>query len=240
MASPTPGGRTHPRTWEIVETCAFLLEDARLRRESRPDVTHCADTTDRPGHRAAVRRARRRRVAWAGAMRSVVRVRQFFRWANPCSTGARPTARTRLASFWPGVSLWVRVAWKPVTIALRTSLSRPRKPRSARAPRPAARVGQDVVVAGCGDVVGAFGRGGGSPDQAAVFVGEGEEAQQAGRHPRRTLRFSSHHSNGRRGHRGYARAAPLRAALVGSLSPTPVSKSVGPCRRPDRPSETVR
>jgi hypothetical protein len=37
-------------------------------------------------------RARRRRVAWAGSVRSLVRVRQLLRWAKPCSTGARPTA----------------------------------------------------------------------------------------------------------------------------------------------------
>jgi hypothetical protein len=40
-----------------------------------------------------------------------------------------------------------------------------------------AQVGQDVVVAGGGVVVGAAGPGGGYPDQAAPLVGEGEEAQ---------------------------------------------------------------
>lgn len=40
-----------------------------------------------------------------------------------------------------------------------------------------AQVGQDVVVAGGGVVVAAAGPGGGSPDQAAVFVGQGEEVQ---------------------------------------------------------------
>ncbi|MFE6623857.1 hypothetical protein [Streptomyces sp. NPDC057740] len=40
-----------------------------------------------------------------------------------------------------------------------------------------AQVGQDVVVAGGGVVVGAAGPGGGHPEQAAVLVGQGEEAQ---------------------------------------------------------------
>ncbi|EGJ73756.1 hypothetical protein STTU_0968 [Streptomyces sp. Tu6071] len=36
---------------------------------------------------------------------------------------------------------------------------------------------EDVIAAGGGDVVGAAGPGSGDPDQAAVFVGEGEGAQ---------------------------------------------------------------
>ncbi|OBQ54348.1 hypothetical protein A4U61_00650 [Streptomyces sp. H-KF8] len=40
-----------------------------------------------------------------------------------------------------------------------------------------AQVGREAVVAGCGDLVDASGPGGGYPDQAAVFVGEGEEVQ---------------------------------------------------------------
>ena len=40
-----------------------------------------------------------------------------------------------------------------------------------------AQLGQDVVVAGSGDVVGAVGPGGGSPDQAASLVCQSEEVQ---------------------------------------------------------------
>lgn len=40
-----------------------------------------------------------------------------------------------------------------------------------------AQVGQDGVVAGGGVVVGVAGPGGGSPDQAALVVGQGEEGQ---------------------------------------------------------------
>lgn len=42
-----------------------------------------------------------------------------------------------------------------------------------------AQVGQDVIVAGGGVVVGAAGPGGGYPDQATVLVGQGEEVQAA-------------------------------------------------------------
>lgn len=38
----------------------------------------------------------------AGSVRSLVRIRQAFMFAKPCSTGARPAARTRLACFCPG------------------------------------------------------------------------------------------------------------------------------------------
>ncbi|GAA1947703.1 hypothetical protein GCM10009837_87050 [Streptomyces durmitorensis] len=40
-----------------------------------------------------------------------------------------------------------------------------------------AQVGQDVVVAGGGVVVGAAGPGGRYPDQTALLVGRGEEVQ---------------------------------------------------------------
>lgn len=40
-----------------------------------------------------------------------------------------------------------------------------------------AQVGQNVVMAGGGVVMGAAGPGGGYPDQAALLVGEGEEVQ---------------------------------------------------------------
>ena len=43
-----------------------------------------------------------------------------------------------------------------------------------------AQVGEDVVVAGGGNVVGAPGSGGRDPDQAAAFVGQGEEVQAVG------------------------------------------------------------
>jgi hypothetical protein len=67
-----------------------------------------------------------------GSVRSSVRIRQFLRWAKSRSTGTRPTARTCLASSWPGVNLWVRPAVQPVTIKKsRMPLSRPQKPRSA-------------------------------------------------------------------------------------------------------------
>jgi len=56
----------------------------------------------RPSRFVRTSRARRSWVARAGLVRSLVRIRQFLRWAKLCSTGARPTARTRLASFCPG------------------------------------------------------------------------------------------------------------------------------------------
>ena len=40
-----------------------------------------------------------------------------------------------------------------------------------------AQVGEQVVAAGSGDVVGAPGTGGGDPDQAAAIVGRGEQVQ---------------------------------------------------------------
>ncbi len=118
-------------------------------------------------------------MAWAGSVRSLVKVRQFLRWAKPCSTGARPTARTRLASFWPGVSLWARVAAKPVTItgAVNVVVQAAEAEVGQRPEASGAQVGQNVVVAGGGVVVGAAGPGGGHPDQAAPLVGEGEELQ---------------------------------------------------------------
>lgn len=106
-------------------------------------------------------RARRRAVAWAGSVRSLVIMRQAFRFAKPCSTGARPAARMRLACFWPGVSLRARVALKPVTMTRSSGVlgfvhadEADEAQVGERAEAGRLQVPGDLVVAGGGRVVG--------------------------------------------------------------------------------------
>jgi hypothetical protein len=79
-------------------------------------------------------------VARVGQVRSLVMQRQFFRNAKPCSLGARCAATSLLVSFSAAVSGFFLVFLTPVMTMGSSGLrSRPMKPRSARAPRPAAR-----------------------------------------------------------------------------------------------------
>ena len=106
--------------------------------------------------RVRTSRARSRLVALAGLRRSRVRIRQCLRSLKPCSTGARAADRAWLAWRWAGVVLLVRVDLYPVMMTGSSgSGSRPVKPRSARAPSPAARSRSgEVVVAGGDDLAG--------------------------------------------------------------------------------------
>ena len=89
--------------------------------------------------RVRTSRALQSMVALAGSRRSRVMIRQFLRSLKPCSTGARAADRAWLACRWAGVVLRAEVDFQPVMMTGSSgSGSRPVKPRSARAPSPAA------------------------------------------------------------------------------------------------------